>query len=325
MKLHYRRKRIISMIVIIGLVMVILFSGLQILESVVVQKREETAMPSKTIVRDGIAYYPRQDITVVMVLGIDQYGAVVSSGVYNNPGASDVVMLLILDESNETCSVLTLNRDTMVEMPVLGVGGKQAGTVYQQLALAHTYGTGLEDSCENTRTTVSQMLGGITIDHYISMNMDAVAILNDAVGGVTVNVADDFSQIDPTITQGEVTLRGEQALHFIRTRKDVGDQLNVTRMERQREYMNGWTSSFKIRLEQNPEFLLTAYEDVSDYVVTDCSVNVLTDMMERYAEYSLDTIVTPEGDNVKGEKYYEFYADEEKLKDLALELFYAEK
>ena len=59
-------------------------------------------------------------------------------------------------------------------------------------------------------------------NYYISMNMDAIAILNDAVGGVTVNVTDDFSAVDPSITKGEVTLKGDQALTFIQTRKDVG-------------------------------------------------------------------------------------------------------
>ena len=33
------------------------------------------------------------------------------------------VMLLIFDETNEVCNVLHLNRDTMLKMPVLGIGG----------------------------------------------------------------------------------------------------------------------------------------------------------------------------------------------------------
>jgi LCP family protein required for cell wall assembly len=125
------------------------------------------------------------------------------------------------------CSILYLNRDTMVQMPVLGLGGKEAGSVRAQLALAHTYGNGLEESCENTRRTVSDFLNGISIDYYISMRMDAIAMLNDAVGGVTVLVEDDFSQVDSSIPKGLVTLRGEQALNFVRSRKDLGDQLKA--------------------------------------------------------------------------------------------------
>ena len=40
----------------------------------------------------------------------------------------------------------------------------------------------------------------------------AVTILNDAVGGVTVQVQDDFSTVDASIPVGIVQLKGQQAL-----------------------------------------------------------------------------------------------------------------
>ena len=48
-------------------------------------------------------------------------------------------------------------------------------------------------------------------------------------------------------------------------------------------------------------------------------------MLERYEGYTLNEIVTPEGENVMGEEYYEFYPEEEKLDELILRLFYAPK
>ena len=45
---------------------------------------------------------------------------------------------------------IQLNRDTMTEIQILGVNGEPAVTMTGQLALAHTYGSGEEDSCENT-------------------------------------------------------------------------------------------------------------------------------------------------------------------------------
>lgn len=254
--------KIAYLCVILILVLVMIFSGLQILESTVFhggQETEETT-PSKTIVRDGVAYFPRQDITVLMVLGIDKFGPVQDSESYNNSGAADMVTLLIFDEETQICNVLCLNRDTMMHMPVLGVGGKEAGKVYQQLALSHTYGSGLADSCENTKKTVSEFLYGIDIDYYVSMNMDAIGILNDAVGGVTVTVKDDFSNIDPTITMGRMTLTGDQAIHFVRTRKDIDDQTNLSRMDRQEQYMDGFVESFRTKQAESTEFIVSAYE-----------------------------------------------------------------
>jgi LCP family protein required for cell wall assembly len=314
-------------IALLSLILMFLISGLHILESTVFHTETEQ-MPQgqrKTIVRDGVEYFPRQDITVMLVMGIDQTGPAEDSGSYRNPGAADVVMLVIFDEKNENAKILYLNRDTMVRMPVLGLGGKEAGTTYAQLALSHTYGSGLEDSCENTVRTVSDFLNGIAIDYYVSANMDAIPILNDAVGGVTVLVEDDFSQIDPSITQGMMTLRGDQAMSFVRSRSGVGDQLNISRIERQREYIRGFTEAFEKSVEDNSQFVVTTYDAVYPYLVTNCSVNTISGMLSRYEGYEIVEISTPEGENVRGEAYYEFYVDEDKLDALILRMFYAPK
>lgn len=319
-------KSIAYFCVILILVLVMIFSGLRILESTVLLpgQGQEASTVSKTITRDGVEYFPRQDITVVMVLGIDEFGPVKDSGSYNNSGAADMVILLIFDDTNKVCNVLCLNRDTMVEMPVLGINGKRAGTVIGQLALSHTYGSGLEDSCENTRETVSNFLYGITIDHYAAVNMDAITMLNDAVGGVTVTVTDDFSDVDPSITEGEMTLMGEQAINFVRTRKGVGDQKNLSRIERQKEYFEGFLEAFR-KKSGDETFFLSTYDQIAPYTVTDCSTTVLSGMASRYSEYELGEILSPEGENVLEEQYYEFHVDEEALDELILELFYAEK
>ena len=249
MKKKKHVRKLVFFAVILILVLMMLYSGLQILESTVLHSGQgtENKFVSKTITRDGVDYFPRQDITTVLVMGIDRYGPVEDSGFYTNIGAADMNMVLIFDEVNEVCTILHLNRDTMLEMPVLGIGGKQAGTFYGQLALAHTYGTGLSDSCVNTREAVSDFLYGIEIDYYVAMHMDAISILNDAAGGVTVNVTEDFSQVDPAIGMGRVTLMGEQAINFVRTRKDVGDQLNLSRIERQQEYLDGFVAASESR------------------------------------------------------------------------------
>ncbi len=325
--MHKNKKRgsIVYTCVVLVLVLVMLYSGLRIMESTVSSSATEPPVVSKTITRNGIDYFPRQDITVVMLMGIDREGPAVDSGSYNNPGAADMVALVIFDQTNEVCNVLCLNRDTMVEIPVLGIGGKQAGTKIAQLALAHTYGSGLEDSCENVVNTVSNLLYGITIDHYVSMGMDGIALLNDAVGGVTVNVTEDFSAIDPSLPLGEVTLTGKQAETFIRSRKDVGTQLNLSRMERQKEYVTGFLTALQGKLDTDSAFIPHTYEEMSPYIVTDCSVNVISGILERYGDYPIGEIVSPAGENILGDTYYEFHADEDALDELILRLFYAPK
>ena len=309
------------------LVLVLMVSGLQILESTVFSKSDvpEETRSSKTVIREDAAYFPRQDITTVLIMGIDQEGPVEDSGSYRNQGESDVVMLAVFDETNETYSILALNRDTMVEMPVLGLGGRQAGTFYGQLALSHTYGSGLEDSAENTRKTVSDLLNGIRIDYYVAMNMDAIGMLNDAVGGVTVTVTEDFSAVDASIPMGEVTLDAAQARAYVQIRKEIGDQLNISRMQRHKDYINGFMRAFEEKMDSSESFALSTYDEIAPYMVTDCSVNTLSTLVKRFSEYELQEIVSPEGENILTEEYFEFHLNEEELYELVLRIFYAPK
>jgi len=319
-------KRLVLMLSILILVIVVLIGGFQILESTVLLP-EQTEQPTatKTITRNGVDYFPRQDITTLLVMGIDEVGPVKDSGSYRNTGESDVLLLMIFDEKNETYTILALNRDTMLDMPVLGIGGKQAGTFFGQLALSHTYGGGLEDSCENTRETISDFLGGVTIDYYVSMNMDAIELLNDAVGGVRVYVTEDFSEVDPSIAMGEMVLNAAQARTYVQIRKDVGNQLNLSRMERHKDYMKGFMEALTEKIDQNDSFILQTYEKLTPYIVTDCSVNTMTSLVERFSDYTMQELVSPEGENVLTNQFYEFYVDEEQLDSLVLRLFYAEK
>lgn len=309
---------------ILLLVALFLFSGVKLMESVLLPEMDvEPQFLSRIIVRDGVSYYPRQDINVVLLIGTDVDGKIQSSGSYNNKASADMVTLLVFDEAKEEFHVLSLNRDTMMDIPVLGINGRQAGTVFAQLATSHNYGTGLADSCENTRKAVSDFLYGLTIDHYFSMNMDGIGILNDSVGGVEVEIRDDFSQVDPTLVQGStVILSGEQAYSFVRSRADVGSQLNISRMERQTQYMEGFVTSLQTALSSNDMFFTDLWSEISEYSVTDCSAVVLNRLAADYGHYQFAGALSPEGDNILGDKYYEFYADSDALDKLIIDMFY---
>lgn len=320
-------KKIGFVCLVLILVLVILISGLRILESTAFLKGQtgEGQIASKTIERNGVKYFPRQDITVMLIMGIDEVGPVKDSGSYNNTGEADMIALAVFDETNEQMDILYINRDTMVDMPVLGIGGKPAGTANRQIAVSHTYGSGLEDSCENTKKTVSDLLYGLPINYYVAMNMDAIPILNDAVGGVTVTVVDDFSDVNPNIMMGQTTLMGQDALDYVQERREVGDQKNTSRMERQKEYMKNFLSAFKSKTSASDMFVLNTYEQVSDYIVTDLVANSMSSIWNKYADYQLDEVVTLQGENTLENGHYAFILDEAALDALILKMFYAPK
>ena len=305
-------------------ILLLIFSA-TLIDDLLFPSMPEQKVEGKTIWRGDISYYPKQDIHVFLVMGIDRSGPVTDSESHRNSGAADVVMLFVFDETKKEYKIVTLNRDSMVEMPILGLGGKHAGSTVAQLALSHTYGDGLEESCENTKTTVSDLLYGLQIDYYIAMNMDVVSILTDAVGGVMVNVKDDFSQIDSTIQMGEMILNGDQAYKFVRTRRNVADQLNLSRMDRQVEYMEGFIEAFKTNIGKDINKALNTYRDVSQYIVTDCSESIMADLLDMFYDYELVEVLSLPGENVRGEEYMEYHIDEEKLDALILEMLYTPK
>ena len=311
-----------------------LFFGLSKAEDYLVKKADAdiiSSVPATSyeeknyIYHNNIKYKPKDYIDTVLLIGTDSEGKIYESASYNNKNKADFIALLIFDNNSKTCTVLQINRDTVTEIPVLGVTGEKAGTITGQIALAHTYGNGLELSCKNTVKAVSNFLYQIEIDNYLSMNMDAVAALNDVVGGVEVEILDDFSELDPDLIQGEtILLNGEQALTYVRGRGNVGDMTNTSRMTRQRQYMSAFAEKIKIAYESNNELVLNAYNAITDYTVTDCSITVLSDTAERLSDYEIKDIITPEGEIVDTEEYIEFHADNEKLKNLIVSLFYDE-
>ncbi|MEI2718881.1 MAG: LCP family protein [Gemmatimonadales bacterium] len=71
-----------------------------------------------------------------------------------------------------------------------------------QISLQHGFGDGGEQSARLTADAVSKLFGGMPVDFYIALDMDAISTLNDALGGVEVKVEDDFSALDPAMAQG---------------------------------------------------------------------------------------------------------------------------
>ena len=124
---------------------------------------------------------------------------------------------------------------------------------------------------------------------------------------------------------GELTLRGSQAIDYVRTRKDVGDQTNATRIERQQAYVDGFLQALYQKTREHTGLLLSAFESAAPYMVTDCSGETLSAMMKRFSDFTFTGAVTPEGESIIEDGHYAFYADEEKLDALILDLFYRPK
>lgn len=325
MKRKISKIKIISNIIIIILSAIFVFAALMMISEWESQRGVFTGSDTtkKDIEYDGEHYELKDNLQTILVMGLDKFADNVNTGAYSNDQQADFLILIVIDRDNKTYDIVHINRDTMTEITRLSVGGQAIGTEVGQIALAHAYGSGGKDSCRNTVLAVSEFLGGITIDNYLSLTMDAVAILNDAVGGVTVTVSDDFSGIDDTLVQGEeITLRGEHALNYVRTRHGLEDSSNVARMARQREYLTALWESVISCINEDDEFIVDTSLELADYMITDCTSAQLERLFGFVNAYETAEIHTIEGESVEGEEFMEFYADEDALLRLVIELFY---
>lgn len=279
-------------------------------------------VPDSALEYDGKKYDLKEDVETILVMGLDKYEQA-EDDTYSNNMQADFLMLLIIDNDAQKCTALHINRDTITSMNVLGVAGDKVDVVSKQIALAHTYGNGKEISCRNTAEAVSNLLLGIEIDYYLSVTMEAVEVYNDFVGGVEVTVLDDFKGIDDTLVKGEtVTLMGEHALHYVRSRYGLEDSSNNHRMERQKQYLKALYDKTQWALNNDSDFIVNAASKLTPYIVSNCSGNKLQSVMEKIADYELTEIRDLEGESVKGESFMEFYPDGKSVEETVISLFY---
>ena len=278
-------------------------------------------MLEERITYNGQEYVLRNDVDTLLVMGLDTFENE-DSEAYRNDKQADFLMLLVMDKATDTCKAIQINRDTMAQMDVLGVAGDKVATTNAQLALAYTYGNGREVSCRNTANAVSRLLG-VDVRHFVSVSMSAVPIYNDLLGGVTLTVMDDFSAVDPTMKQGEtVTLTGEQALRYVRSRQGLDDPTNSQRMVRQKQYLHALVETTDQRIQEDKTFVTEAVRQLDEYWVSDCPATQLESMMTRYTTNNPETIYTIEGTTKMGEEFLEFYPDADSLMQIVVECFY---
>lgn len=312
----------VGLCLLLVLILSVYFSGCGITASAVAAEgngtAEETAAAadvSERKLRDGLE--------TILVLGLDKYEPPKDVKGYVNHTQSDFLLLVVLDHNQQKIQTLHINRDTMTEITRLGVFGGTSGKYTAQIALAHSYGSGGSDSALNSVKAVSKMLDGVKIDHYMTLTMDAVPIVNDMVGGVTVTVEDDFSEYDPSLVKGEtITLMGEQSLHFVRGRHGVADGTNLNRMNRQRQYMTGLFEKVMEAASKDEAFFQNLMKKLGDTFDTDMSLYQLNALPERIKGYTMEPFRTIEGENIRGEFFMEFYLDEASKQEQLQALFY---
>ena len=290
---------------------------------------EETSsgLPDGAIRYNGKAYLYKENILTFLCMGIDRKGEVEASEDLFQGGQADSLFLAVLDQDEKKISIIGINRDTMTEINVYDANGLYAGKEVAQIALAHAYGDGLEESCENTVEAVSNLFYGLPIHGYCALNMSVISTINDAVGGVDVTIPASLAGKGDDWTEGErVHLMGEDAYTFIHDRDTSVARSAEERLERQKQYLNAFVAQAKSAMRSDMTLPLKLYTQVTPYMVTDVTADEAVYLAGQALSYSFspEDIYSMEGHVEMGDTFEEFYQDDTALYEMILEIFYEE-
>lgn len=277
-----------------------------------------SAEPTQTVLEyKGKSFPIRKNLDAVLLIGTDEseerYNTDPSEEYYYNYGMADFQMLLVFDNAEKTVTPIQINRDTMADVPWIAVNGGIGGYERIQIAYAFSYGSGGTDSCENTVHAVSRFLYDAPIDGYLQFTMDAVPIVNDLIGGVTVRLPKDMSELgEEYVKDAVITLKGKNALRFIQYRDRSRTDSNAGRMERHRLYLEAFLPQARNAYEKNENLALHALEQIDPYLQTRMTANEITETVNRLSTYDIRPVLTCEGDYEAGQ-YAEFYPYEKSV------------
>lgn len=194
-----------------------------------------------------------------LLMGVDRSQERANSDEYaGDTFRSDSMILARIDPKEKQVTLVSLHRDTMIDMGENGI---------QKLNAAHAIG-----GPAYTIEVVSEF-AGVPISHYAEIDFDGFKTIVDSLGGVEVDVP---MEIDDEMAGGYVpagpqTLNGEQALILSRSRHaydDYGDG-DAYRAANQRMVIGAIAKKL---LASDPATIATTVTALCDYVSTDMKV-----------------------------------------------------
>ena len=217
-----------------------------------------------SIVYEGKTYRYNRDVTNLLFMGVDKR-SLDDENEEGTGGQADVIVMIAINIKSHKLTLFAIPRDTMAEISLYTPSGTYNGMATKQICLAFAYGDGKETSCENTVSSVSKLFYNIPIKTYYALDLDGIAAMNDAVGGVDVVSPETIGDF----TQGEsYHLEGREAENFVRVRDKSKVESSMDRLKRQEVYAQSFLDKLQASLKSNPTSAVTLFNESAPYSST---------------------------------------------------------
>lgn len=290
-------------------------------------KKAEAVKESNVIRYNGKKYRYKEDIINILCIGVDKEIPMEQKRETGSLGLADAILLVSLNTKDHTMKIIAVPRDSIVPVKVMDASGNYVRTADEQLAYQYAYGTTAEISSSLTAEAVSKLFYKIPIQRYCSINFQALPEMNDAIGGVDVTVLEDMTWYDPQFVYGNtIHLQGSLALDYVRQRDENVTGSNLTRMDRQKQYMMAFLNTARTVIPGNLTLPVTLYNQLQPNMCTDIKADDITYLVTEVlkTDISEEDIFMIPGDVVMGEQYEEYHVQEDSLKELVVQTFYEE-
>jgi LCP family protein required for cell wall assembly len=241
---------------------------------------------------DGQPFY-------MLLLGIDKDEDRAEGSEYGSSDSayrSDSIMLVRIDPENNKVTLVSIHRDTLVD---LGEHGEQ------KINAAYSIGGAAY------ATQVIEEFAGVSISHYAEIDMDGMASVVDAVGGIDVDLP--IAVKDPNYTglnleAGEQHLDGQTAALLCRARHAYDNYGDGDRYRAANQRIIIMAIAKKV-LASDPATMATTVSDLANMVNTDMDVSSIVSLATQMKDLDVDTDIMsgmePTTSTYKNDTWYE--------------------
>lgn len=285
-----------------------------------VKSESQSSGDSKTISYEGQTYEYNRDIKTVVFLGVDKKGDMGYAEHMGDGGQADSIILMALNEKEQTVKVFQISRNTMTNVDVYSERGEYLTTQKMQIALQYAYGDGEKKSSWLMKKAVSDLMYGVPVSSSIAMSIDGISAITTLMGGVEITVPKDYTYVDKSFEKGKtLSLKGALAEKYVRYRDITVTGSNNDRMERQTQFLMALVSQLKNASQKDTEIYSKLMTGANPYFTTDMSA----DEIMALSKYEIDgEIQTIPGEEKAGKEHDEFYTNEAELKEIVVKTFY---
>lgn len=292
------------------------------------EEKKEEKTEVKIDLGDGEeqTYEKSAEIVNVLLLGIDSD----SEREKQHYGyRSDVMILCSFDMGNNTLKMLSFPRDLYVDVYKMDVKtGEITGTTKNRLNTAYSKGGGPKKfGAENAMKTIETLMSlngqlDIDVDYYVSLDIDALPKIADAMGGVEVELN---SRVSGLGKKGEIiTVTSKNIDTYMRDRYTSGG--DGSRTERQQRYLIA--AAKKMQREGAVKSAVAVYQKIASDIQTNLTLDQITALAGFIQGFNMDeltrhTVATTGMRTSSGASVLKL--DEEAFRAYLLENFYLVK